>query len=169
MSFELLNSKCLGLLAASGLIICAGVDRRGEVFFDRWRAKLDAPPPAICAWSEEFALVGHAVAIVGPRSLHERYCPEGNFDFLATTWPNGAPLVREAGCGNDFQPFGALDLMPTIQVTAQLALDVLLGNVRSSMRRAWFGDRERLIQLGGVVTSHFGETRTFREYPWDLE
>lgn len=165
--FELLEPKHLQLLAASDLIICAGMDRRGEVFFDRWRALLGAPPPAVCTWSEEFALVGHAVAITGSRSLLERYGADGNYDFLATTWPDGAPLIREAGCGNEFQPFGALDLMPTIQMAAQLALDILLGNVKSSVRRTWFGDPDRVVQLGGAPNAFFTGSQTSHEYSWE--
>jgi hypothetical protein len=164
--FELLESKHLQLLAAGDLIICAGIDRRGEVFFDRWRTPLLRPPPAICTWSEEFALVGHAIAILGSQSLRERYGPDGNYDFLATTWPKGAPLIREAGCGNDFQPFGALDLMPTIQMAARLALDLLSGKVRRSVRRVWLGDRDRVVKLGGVPSDFFTNSNTINEYSW---
>jgi ThiF family len=148
------------------LVVCAGIDRRGEVYVDRWREGLAKPPNLLCTFSEEFALVGHAIAIVGHDHLSARYERDGNFNFLATEWPAGTTLIREAGCGNDFQPFGAVDLMPTVQMASQLALDLVLGRISSSKRRTWFGERQRVLNLGGTPLAAFTGDLTIHEYPW---
>lgn len=165
--FEALSQNELGVLAKCDLVICAGVDRRGEVHVDRWRRGLDMRPPLICTFSEEFALVGHAIAIFGSDHLAQRYNPDGNFDFLATEWPKELTMIREAGCGNDFQPFGMVDLMPTAQMATRLALDVLSEKVSSSLRRTWFGDRDRVTSLGGKAGAAFTGSESMHEYPWD--
>jgi hypothetical protein len=166
--FESLDAKSLDALSQCSLVICAGVDRRGEVHIDRWRGGLASPPtPMICTFSEEYALVGHAIALIGGSRLSARYQENGNFNFLATDWPKGSVQVREPGCGNEFQPFGIVDLMPVTQLASQLALDILLGAVKGSARRTWFADPQRVIQLGGAVNVHFTGSRSILESPWE--
>jgi ThiF family protein len=166
-AFEQLDPKELKAIAECDLIVCAGVERRGEAFIDVWRSQLDDPPPLVCTWSEEYALVGHAAMLTGQDRLRDGYAPNGNFRFVATTWPEGSGTIREAGCGNDFQPFGAVDLIPTVQMAARLCLDVLLGKATTSLRRTWFGDVDRIVGLGGQPNEYFEASNAFREYPWE--
>jgi hypothetical protein len=168
-AFEHLDAKQLNTLAACDLVISAGVERRGEVFIDGWRAQLENPPPLVCTWTEEYALVGHAVAIVAQQRLRTEYADDGNYRFLATTWPKGSTKMREAGCGNDFQPFGAVDLLPTVQMAACLCLDVLLDKVSTSLRRTWFGHADRIIELGGKPNECFESSNMFHEYSWEAD
>lgn len=165
--FESLDAKSLEALSKCSLLICAGVDRRGEVHIDRWRNALENPPPMICTFSEEYALVGHAIALLGNSRLSARYEENGNFKFLATDWPKDTTRLREPGCGNEFQPFGIVDLMPVTQIAAQLALDLLLGRVSRSCRRTWFGDPSHVAQLGGKVNAYFTAAQSIVESSWD--
>ena len=87
--------------------------------------------------------------------------------FRLTDWPAGASgLIVEAGCGNAFQPHGAVDLQPSIAMASKLALDALLGRVSASCRRVWFGDRAEVAAHGGLAREGFTEVNAIRQFPW---
>jgi hypothetical protein len=87
--------------------------------------------------------------------------------FRLTEWPAGTGgLIVEAGCGNVFQPHGAVDLQTSIAMATKLALDALLRRVPASCRRVWFGDREAVALHGGVVREGFVEVNAIRQFSW---
>ena len=87
--------------------------------------------------------------------------------FRLTDWPaETSGLIVEAGCGNVFQPHGAVDLQTPIAMAAKLALDALLGRVPASCRRVWYGDREAAVAHGGFVRESFTEVNTMRQFSW---
>ncbi len=164
--FEHLRPADLDKLAGMDMIVTAGLDIEGEAAVNSWRQTLDRPPAYLSIWVEAYALAGHAVLLFGKDDLMSRF--EGEHPaFRLTDWPAGSgALIVEAGCGNVFQPHGAVDLQTPIAMAAKLALDALLGRVPASCRRVWFGDRETVAILGGVVRKSFTEVNAVRQYSW---
>ncbi|WP_462387962.1 ThiF family adenylyltransferase [Acidovorax sp. Q11] len=164
--FEHLKPADLAKLADMDMIVTAGLDIEGEAAVNAWRQTLDRPPAYLSTWVEAYALVGHAVLLFGKDDLMTRFDGE-HPAFRLTDWPAGSgALIVEAGCGNVFQPHGAVDLQTPIAMAAKLALDALLGRVPASCRRVWLGDRETVAILGGVVRKSFTEVNAVRQYSW---
>ena len=168
--FEHLTQKERESLASSDLVISAGLDYSSDVWLDSWRRGCGAPPPHLCTWFEEFGLVGHAVAIVGADTLLDGFDKEGHPRFRLTDWPaESAALIAEAGCGNMFQPHGAVDAQSTVTLAARMALDILLGANTTSRRRVWQGSRDEVVEHGGKPVDGFKESFVFKDYPWHFD
>lgn len=164
--FERLTPAELGRLDSMDMIVTAGLDIEGEVVVNAWRQTLEHPPAYIGTWVEAYAIVGHAVLLYGKADLMSGFDGEQPA-FRLTDWPDPVnAVIVEAGCGNVFQPHGAIDLQPTIAMAARLALDALLGRVPSSCRRVWFGDRDSVAALGGIARDGFTEVNAMRQLPW---
>lgn len=164
--FEHLKPAELDWLAGMDMIVTAGLDIEGEAAVNAWRQTLERQPAYLSTWVEAYALAGHAVLLFGKGDLMTRF--EGERPaFRLTDWPAGTgSLIVEAGCGNVFQPHGAVDLQTSIAMAANLALDALLGRVSSSCRRVWFGDREEVAAHGGVAREGFTEVNAIRQFSW---
>lgn len=164
--FQDLLAPALEDLSSADLIISAGIDYEGDMRLDAWRRQCVSPPVHVCVWAEEFALAGHAIALVGGSSLAEAFTAAGAPAFALTDdWPESAHIV-EAGCANVFQPHGAVDLQNTVVLGARLALDVLNTRVVQSSRRTWQGNRDAVIRLGGTPRSTFTESFVERTHVW---
>lgn len=149
------------------LIISCGIDFKGDVLVDDWRRGLSNPMPWLCAWVEEYAQAGHAIALLGGSSLLDGFDAAGRFlGRLTSGWPMAETHPVEAGCGNAFQPFGAVELQRSVAMTAGLALGILLGDIKSSSRRVWMGDPETVRRLGGRPGKEFNEAFCERTRPW---
>jgi hypothetical protein len=163
--FEQLSPSALNKFVNADLIISAGIDLVGDFAIEEWRESLDSPPPWICTWTEEYALAGHAVAILDKERLLARFTTDGRPAFAATSWPQGiSTTVVEAGCGNSFQPHGVIDLSAIVRLAAQLSLDVLLKQITQSRRTLYLGERQRVVENGGIPMPVFSEsnvTKTF--------
>ena len=164
--FERLKPVELARLAGMDMIVTAGLDIEGEAAVNAWRLTLQRPPAYLSTWVEAYALVGHAVLLFGKDDLMTRF--EGERPaFRLTDWPAGTGgLIVEAGCGNVFQPHGAVDLQTSIAMAAKLALDALLGLVSASCRRVWFGEREAVAAHGGLARQSFTEVNAMRQFSW---
>jgi hypothetical protein len=164
--FERLSAAELGKLVGVDMIVTAGLDIEGEAAVNAWRQLLPHPPAYLSTWVEAYAIAGHAVLLYGKHDLMSRFEGERP-NFRVTEWPAGAgELIVEAGCGNVFQPHGAVDLQPTISMASRLALDALLGRVPTSCRRVWFGDRGAVTPLGGIIRDGFTEINAMRQLTW---
>lgn len=164
--FERLQPAELDRLAGMDMIVTAGLDIEGEAAVNAWRKTLEHPPAYLSTWVEAYALVGHAVLLFGKDDLMTRFDGERPA-FRLTDWPSGTGgLIVEAGCGNVFQPHGAVDLQTSIAMAAKLALDALLGRVPVSCRRVWFGDREAVVAHGGFAREGFTEVNAMRQFSW---
>ena len=154
-------------VAACDLIVSAGIDFPGDMRIAAWRRSVENPPPHVCTWVEAFAVVGHAVALFGRDELGALFDADGKPQLAMTHWPDTTPvLFREAGCGNSFQPHGAVDLQRTATTAATLCLDILLGTVANSCRRTWQGDLTKLASLGGAPSADFRGSNTESFWPW---
>ena len=164
--FERLTAAELEKLATMDMVVTAGLDIEGEAAVNAWRQTLEQPPAYLSTWVEAYATAGHAVLLYGEDDLMAGF--EGEFPaFRLTDWPPGAGhLIVEAGCGNVFQPHGAVDLQPTIAMAAKLVLDALLGRAPNCCRRVWFGDRDAVAALGGKARDAFTETNAIRQISW---
>ena len=116
---------------------------------------------------EEYAIVGHAVALVGGDTLFAGITSEGIPAFSLTDWPSDAKtVIVEAGCGNAFQPHGVVDFSPSTTLATKLALDVLTERVTASSRRVWQGDRDSVALLGGIPRPAFTDSNVIKAFPW---
>ncbi|MHB8920355.1 MAG: ThiF family adenylyltransferase [Halothiobacillus sp.] len=166
--FQHLNDEQLYSLSQADLIISAGVDFDCDAAIDAWRKTLDHPPSHICTWAEAYALAGHAVLLQADDSLLSGFDENERPLFRISEWPpDNLPLIAEAGCGNLFQPHGAMDLQPIITLAGKLAIETLLGQANTSTRREWLGDLAQVEQRGGSLrAAEKNMTNLTREAPW---
>ncbi len=164
--FEQLSDQELDGMADADLLISAGIDFEGDTRLDAWRRQLEKPPGHLCAWVEGYAIVGHAVLLYGTDSLSAGFEEDERPTFRLTDWPEQSAMAVEAGCGNRFQPHGAVDLQPTAAMAARLAIDALLDRVPASCRRVWQGERAAVAANGGVARSSFSESNVVRQRLW---
>lgn len=166
---EELTQKDWAQISHCELIISAGLDLTGDLKLVEWRKSLDRPPPHLCTWVEAFALVGHAVVAFDSHAISDIFDDNGDCVFALTHWPDTARVTyREAGCGNTFQPHGAVDLQRTAATAANLCLDVLQGAVTASCRRTWQGDLAKVTALGGTAAASFDRSNSETSWPWDV-
>ncbi|MEO8502364.1 MAG: ThiF family adenylyltransferase [Acidobacteriota bacterium] len=161
---ENLGEADWGRLDRCDVVVSAGIDLAGEASLDAWRSA-DERCPWVASWVEEYAVAGHAVLLFGTDKLLARFDASGRPDFRLSDWPNGSGLL-EAGCGNSFQPFSAIDLAGTSMLVARAVLDVLTQVARETCRREWLGDRARVVQLGGVPRPTFDLSHGARDLTW---
>lgn len=163
---EQLSGQQLGRLAATDLIVSAGIDFVGDAALNRWRRQVGGAPTHVCTWIEAYALAGHALAVFGDDNLMLAFDNDGNPVRELTTWDSAQILEQEAGCGNVFQPYGAVDLQRTVALAGRLALDVLQGRRATSVWRSWQGDRDEVLRLGGKPSAEFKSSNVEREHQW---
>lgn len=156
-------------LASCDLIIPAGINLSGELALNRWRQGLEAPPPLVWTWIEEFAVAGHSVAIVDGASLASSLDADGDFRMrLTSNWQAGQAHALEAGCGVAYQPYSAADMMGTINCAHRLALDVLLGKTQGNVVRSWLGNRDVASAGGCTIDGAFDRSfcEISRDWTW---
>ena len=165
--FEYLTPEQLNKLADYDVIVSCGISFEGDMKVDNWRQSQKTPPAHICCWTEEFAIVGHVIGLLGKDTLNKAFDNEQRVKFRLTDWPaESGALIVEAGCGNVFQPHGAIDLQATISLAAGLALDVICNKLVQSTRRVWLGNKEEVTKRGGNLLSTFTDSLCVKEYPW---
>lgn len=165
--FEYLSPEQLNNLSDCDVVISCGISYEGDAKIDSWRQSLKSPPAHICCWTEEFAIVGHAVGLLGKDTLQEAFDDEQRVKFRLTDWPTeSGALIIEAGCGNVFQPHGAVDLQSTIGLAAGMALDIICNELTQSTRRVWLGNKDEVIKRGGHLLNTFTDNLCVKEYPW---
>lgn len=163
---ERLSGQPLERLVAADLIVSAGIDFVGDAALNRSRRRVVGAPPHVCAWIEAYALAGHALAVFGDDDLMLAFDDDGNPVRELTTWDSAQILEQEAGCGNVFQTYGAVDLQRTVALAGRLALDVLQGRRATSVWRSWQGDRDEVLRLGGKLSAEFKGSNVEREHRW---
>jgi hypothetical protein len=165
---EKLTAEQWEQLAECDLIVSAGIDYLGDWEISRWRR--EAPyvrPYHVSTWVEQFALAGHAVALMQDRDISAVVDEGGSSRYRLTQWKTAAQFeVPEAGCGNVFQPHGAVDLQRTVTMAARLCLDILTGRVTESTRRVWLGDRDEVQSLGGIPAAEFDQSNAEKTLRW---
>lgn len=163
---ERLSGQLVERLVAADLIVSAGIDFVGDAALNHWRRKISDAPTHVCTWLEAYALAGHALAVVGGDDLMLAFDSDGNPVRELTKWNPAQIVEQEAGCGNVFQPYGAVDLQRTVALAGRLALDVLQGRRATSVWRSWQGDRDEVLRLGGKPSAEFKGNNIEREHGW---
>lgn len=150
------------VLTSCNLVICATGSWSGDGRLEAWRE--ESPSTSVLyAWTEAHACAGHAVFLSGLDGCLR--CGFGNTgvpNFQITEWPQGS-LKTEPACGAVFQPYGAVELAFGNATAAQLALDALLEEAKTSTHRVWVGDEKRLKSLGGNWSQSWLKDSHFRD------
>src|SRR5699024_2736800 len=139
-------------LSTFDLVVSATGDWSADALLNDVQQSHGSLAPVIYAWLEPKATAAHAVLIHKDSQhccLHCGFNECGVPHVPVTEWPDGEHFLQEPACGAVFSPFGSVELTWAHALTAELALDVLLGNVTSSTHRVWIGRRETLESAGG--------------------
>jgi len=145
-SLEEVNSRSPDLLRKADLIISTMGNWRSESLLSALAVDAADLPPILFGWTEAHAAAGHAV-VCFPRQGCLRCISDdsGHPSLAVATWPTGGALVPVPACGGFFQPYGAIELAHIHALIADLAVEVLLGQVTASTHRVWVG-RRKVIQ-----------------------
>jgi molybdopterin/thiamine biosynthesis adenylyltransferase len=139
------------LVAKADLIICATADWRAELELNLRQRCGEIAVPILYTWTEPHACAGHAVLIFpGGPCLQCGFSSSGDYNFPVTAWPVQTKQQTEPACGAVFQPYGPIELLGTISVAASLALDALLGKIKTATQSIWAGSESLLTDAGGV-------------------
>jgi molybdopterin/thiamine biosynthesis adenylyltransferase len=132
------------------LIISATANWESENILNLRRVREEIMQPIMYVWTEPHACAGHAVHVTpsGP-CFRCGFDPSGRPKLELTVWPSERRQQREPACGALFQPYGPVELLGTISAGASLALDSLLGKLRSATHRIWAGPQTLLLEAGG--------------------
>ncbi|HDR9028349.1 TPA: ThiF family adenylyltransferase [Burkholderia vietnamiensis] len=165
--FEDLSAEQLAEIDGADLLITAGLFLPTDIRVNKRRRDAEQKPPWLVSWTEELACAGHAALLVGDADLMDLFDEAGKPKRVMTSqWPPAVGTLAEAGCGNFFQPYGAIDMLGTIGLAARLALDALLGRCATSTYRIWLGDRARAAAAGATLAGEFNASMTERAIPW---
>lgn len=148
------------LIQNADLIVSATGDWASDAALNAHMHLSEHAKPIVYGWTEAYASAGQAIAILpGLGCLQCGFQTNGEPKIQLTDWPNKTTR-QEPGCGTTFQPYGPIELAHSAALTSELALDCLMGIVRHSIHRVWFGATERLNDLGGkwktVALDRFG-------------
>jgi sulfur-carrier protein adenylyltransferase/sulfurtransferase len=139
------------LVAKADLIICATADWKTELELNLRQRVGEIVAPILYAWTEPNACAGHAVLIFpGSPCLQCGFSLSGDCKLRVTAWPGEKKQQMEPACGAVFQPYGPIELLGTISVAANLALDALLERVRAATHHIWAGPLSSLTEAGGI-------------------
>ncbi len=115
--------------------------------------------PILYGWTEPHATAGHAVVF-----HKEQGCLNCIRDHMGrpkipiTIWPEEGTLKAVPACGGFFQPYGAVEVSHVHSLIADLALDILLGNITVSAHRVWIGAKKMIERAGGRWNPAWGES-----------
>lgn len=137
-------------LQAADLFISVIGSWGAESHLNALAQSLKPSPPILYGWTEPHAAAGHAVVLfAGTACLRCLTDGTGKPRLAVTAWPEEGTMRPVPACGGLFQPYGAIELTHMHALIADLALDVLLGQVTESTHRVWIGSRKLLDRGGG--------------------
>ncbi|RLB65917.1 MAG: hypothetical protein DRI90_00725 [Deltaproteobacteria bacterium] len=155
-------SKNPRLFESADLVLSATGVWAEEGALNEWHVGSGRKIPVLYGWTEAHAVAGHAVVIKGSGGcLRCGTNSVGVRRFRVSDWPDGLERLKaEPGCGGLFQPYGPVELMSTIGLVAEMALDALLddGQSKSSFHRVWSAREARIREFGGSWTSDWRKT-----------
>lgn len=164
---EMLNTQELELIQQADIIVSAGITVSGDLFLDEWRRANGTSLVHVCAWVEAFAIAGHAVALFGVDTIADMFDENMEISFRLCDVPADANhLVTMAGCGDTFQPHGAVELQSTVNITARLVIEILTNQVAKSVRRTWFGSLNETRQRNLIPRAAFDNEFCIRDFSW---
>lgn len=138
------------LFSNASLLISATADWGTEDALNTWHVDRGKSPPILYSWTEEHACAGHAVLITARTSacLACGLDIHGSARIKVTDWTSDE-LLQEPGCGSVYQPYGPVELAHTVSLIAELALDALVDEKITTVRRVWACTSRFLASCGG--------------------
>lgn len=139
------------MVTKADLIICATADWKSEVDLNYRQLSAKIMAPILYVWTEPNACAGHAV-LIPPTStacLQCGFSTSGDSKLVVTEWPPERKEYTEPACGAVYQPYGPVELLGTISISAGMALDSLLGKTTVPTHRIWAGSASQLSAAGG--------------------
>lgn len=107
--------------------------------------------PIVFGWTEPHAAAGHAIVFINKKGCLRCMSNDmGEIKIPVTSWPESGTLISVPACGGSFQPYGAIESSHIYSLVAQLAIDVLLGNIKTSTHRVWIGAKKILDTENGT-------------------
>lgn len=130
---------------------------------DAWRTEATSQAMVLYGWLEPRACAGHAVLIAGRSDSIRHGCNRvGKLDYMMTDWGDRDTLEQEAGCGGQFQPYGAIELSAATSLVSSVALDALLDSDVDSCHKVWVAPYEVLKRAGGKWSEEWCSDPMFR-------
>ncbi|SEE66214.1 E2 family protein B [Rhizobiales bacterium GAS188] len=161
------------ILRECDLIVSATGSWAADSHLDAWYAETGRVVPIVYGWTEPHACAGHAVLIKGEGCLRCGFDGPGLPNLTATAWPGGPTERQEPACSAAYQPYGPVEIGFINSLVAELTLDAVLGEHRSSIHRIWVAPEARLARLGGEWTPEWrrlsanrGEGGFVLSVPW---
>lgn len=159
------------LLPAQDLVLSATGDWNCESGLDDFMRTVAADVPRLYTWLERNAAVGHSVLLTGSAPcLRCGFTDVGTPLNPTTSWL--VPQLAEQ-CGTATSPYSSLDMIPTQAITANLAVDALLGTATGPLHRLWLARTSSLEAQGGYWSSQWtakhddpGLGGTITAVPW---
>ena len=112
-------------------------------------------PPVIYGWAEAFASAGHAMSLTNDGCCFRcMFNDKGIFKFSLTDFLQEKALVRLPACSATFQPFGNIELMPTVSMIAEMTTDTLLNKINQSALWSWLGSSQNVKNNNGQWTGY---------------
>ena len=150
-TFERFIENKLDQLHSADVIISATGNWRAESLLNAMFCESEAFPPVLSCWLEPHATAGHAIVFFKAQGCLCCLMDDlGNMRLPATVWEGKETMVHVPACGGLFQPYGAVELTHVHALVADLALDVLLGHVKSSRHRVWLAPKKLLDRTWGM-------------------
>lgn len=156
-------------LLSCDLVVTCGIDFIGVKHIMELRTKLRAAP-CVVSWAEPFSLAGHSFGILSGDDIDKAVGENCRSSVEMVDWSGVDVMSTEAGCGNYFQPHGAVDLQRIAVMSARHALDILQSFSLSSEHRSWIGDKQVIEKRGGrllIEPIHASNTEWAASWPPD--
>lgn len=166
-NIEKLSEEELELIQKADVIVSAGITILGDLYLDDWRRASNTNLVHVCTWAEAFAIAGHAVALFGTDTINDMFDDNMEVSFrLCDIPPTANHMVTMAGCGDTFQPHGAVELQSTVNIAARFVIDILTNKISASMRRTWFGGRDEARQRNLIPRAEFDSELCIKDFSW---
>ncbi|WP_318556357.1 ThiF family adenylyltransferase [Geobacter anodireducens] len=145
--WEYMYQRTPAVFTSADLIISTIGGWKSESMLNSLANSIEGFPPVIYGWLEPHAAAGHAIAFWGGKGCLRCITTElGAARLPVTKWP-GSTRFEIPMCGGMFQPYGAIELSYAQGLVADLAADILLSRVNSSVHRTWIGQM-KLLESG---------------------
>lgn len=161
-------------LTSCDLIVSATGNWAAEGFLDDMQHGTNGYPPVLYAWVEPQAAAAHAVLVFrGQACFQCGVNDKGRPNVTVTDWTEATDVLQEPACGATFTPYGPVELQWAHALVVECAIDALMGEATTTVRRVWIGRRARVEAAGGAWsekwTAEFGDPGdggVTLELPW---
>lgn len=159
------------ILLEQDLIIIAIGNPTQERVFNAYLKKEAIEIDVIYTWLEGYGVGGHAIFVNGTMATGclecnyidlntEELILHSNINFL---YPNQNVTKDLGGCGSLFLPYSHLDAEQTALLASRMAIDVLSGKIKDSVRISWKGASDD-AQLQDLQFTHRYSRYTTSKY-----